>query len=62
MPPPAPDTMNPGIRWVQSLVPVSPAMSSRPMPTSTRPGPMSQRTGMRSLRRPAIVAVTTGHR
>ena len=57
-PAPRPDTMKPGIRSVQSLPPVSPAMMIRPTPTSSRPGPMSQRAGTRSLDRPAIVAVT----
>ena len=58
-PPPNPDTMNPGIRCVQSLVPVSPPMMISPTPTSTRPGPMSQRAGTRSLTRPATTAVTS---
>ncbi len=57
-PPPRPDTMNPGIRWVQSLPPVSPPMTISPTPTSSRPGPMSQRAGTRSLNRPARTAVT----
>jgi len=59
IPAPNPDTMNPGIRWVQSLVPVSPPMTIRPAPTSTRPGPMSQRAGTRSLTRPATTALTS---
>jgi hypothetical protein len=57
--PPSPDTMNPGIRWVQVLCPVRPPITISPTPTSIRPGPMSQRAGTRSLIRPATTAVAS---
>ena len=39
--------------------PVSPAITIRPMPTSSRPGPISQRVGTFSLSPPAITDVTS---
>jgi hypothetical protein len=57
-PMPMPDTIMPGMRWVQLDEAERPVISSSPIPTISRPGPIIQRTGTCDESRPDTVAVT----
>src|ERR1039458_7450028 len=52
-PMPMPETMRPGMRWVQDEVASRPRISTSPTPMRARPGPINTRIGTREVRCPA---------